>query len=87
MFGLGPSPRAGPDMGCTAKAAPRNTPVAGATLVENGTSVAPGYLQAPQLVGTALVALGYMALAGTEPDQAPPRRPPIEGGALERQVA
>ena len=39
-FELGPSPRAEPYMGSTAKAGPRNTPLAGATLEENGTSVA-----------------------------------------------
>ena len=38
-------------------------------------------------MGAAHVALGYMALAGIEPVQAPPRQPPLDGGALERQVA
>ena len=45
-----------------------------------------GHLQAP-FVGAAPVALRYTALAGFGPDQAPPRQPPLDGGALERQVA
>ena len=32
------------------------------------------------------MALRYTALAGFGPDQAPPRQPPLAGGALERQV-
>ena len=43
-----------------------------------------GHLQAP-FVGAAPVALRYMALAGFGPDQAPPRQPPLDGGALEHQ--
>ena len=43
------------------------------------------HLQAP-FVGAALVALRNTALAGFGPDQAPPRQPPLAGGALEHQV-
>ena len=32
------------------------------------------------------MALRYTALAGFGPDQAPPRQPPLDGGALEHQV-
>ena len=42
-------------------------------------------LQAP-FEGAALVSLRYLALAGFGPDQAPPQRPPLAGGALEHQV-
>ena len=31
------------------------------------------------------MALRYSALAGFGPDQAPPRQPPLDGGALEHQ--
>ena len=72
------------------QAGPQKTPPIGVTLEKVVTSVAasaaPGHLQAP-FEGAALVALRYMALAGIEPDQAPPRQPPLDGGALEHQEA
>ena len=66
---------------------PQETPLVGATLVDVETSVAVwtalGHQQAP-FAGAILVALRYTALAGFWPHQAPPRQPPLAGGALER---
>ena len=68
------------------QAGPKNTPLAGVTLEEESTSIAasaaPG--SASPFWGGALIALRYLALAGVGPGQAPPRRPPLAGGALER---
>lgn len=62
----------------------RKSPLAGVMLEDVSTSnavlTALGHLQAPFVVAA------LVALAGFGPDQAPPRQPPLDGGALERQV-